>query len=65
MTLEERLAQLDKAITAALAAQEYRHEGRHVRRAELATLLKQRDRLEAEIARARGGDTSVAEFEGR
>lgn len=67
MTVQERLAQLDEAIQAVMVAgQEYRHEGRQVRRADLAQLLKMRQEILEEIEVNRSGSkTSVAVFEGR
>lgn len=65
-TPEERLKQLDDAISAVMiAGQEYRQEGRLVRRADLSTLQKMRQQLIAEIAEASGSNTAIAEFEGR
>lgn len=66
MTLQERLAAIDKAINAILVTgQEYRHEGRMVRRADLSVLQRQRDQIIAEMDAANGRDTTVAVFEGR
>lgn len=66
MTAAERLKQIDEAIQAIMTAgQEYSHEGRRVRRAELATLYRERQNLEAQIAEESGANTGVAVFEGR
>ena len=52
MTMLERKAQLDEAISAIeLGAQEYRIANRVVRRADLATLYAERNRLEQQLAR--------------
>lgn len=65
-TPEERLEQIDKAIAAVMVGgQEYRQEGRLVRRADLSALQKMRQQLIAEIAEASGSNTAIAEFEGR
>ena len=67
MTAEERLAQLDEAIHAVMVTgQEYRHEGRMLRRADLAQLMRARQDILEEIETAQnGGKTIVAVFEGR
>lgn len=62
-TAQEQLAAIDKAINAILVTgQEYRHEGRTVRRADLAVLQRRRDQLMAELDAAAGRNTTVAEF---
>lgn len=66
ITPEQRLAQIDDAIQAIMiAGQEYSHEGRRVRRAELSVLYMQRQHLAAQISEAAGGNTTVVVFEGR
>lgn len=64
--LQERLRQIDEAISAVMVTgQEYRHEGRLVRRADLSDLRAMRNQITAEIAAASCENTAVAEFDGR
>lgn len=66
LTLEEQILALDEAIqTILVGGQEYRHEGRVLRRADLGELYRQRQRLLAVLSQHTGENTAVAVFEGR
>lgn len=61
--LEKRLETLYLAIESIEnGAQEYRLSTRSVKKADLATLYKERDRLEEEIERLENGTVAVAVF---
>ena len=61
--LEKRLETLHLAIESIEnGAQEYRIGTRSVKKADLATLYKERDRLEEEIERLENGTVAVAVF---
>ena len=68
LKLKEQLQEIEEAITAVLSgSQEYRIGSRYVKRAELTTLYRERDRLEKEIQAEQSGNGifSVAVFDGR
>ena len=66
MTTQEQLDQTNKAITAILeGAQEYRINGRLLRRADLNVLYKERRILQQQLREENGGNVSVVVFDGR
>ena len=66
MTVKEQLDQVNAAISAILGgAQEYSIGSRRLRRADLAVLFKERQRLETALAEQNGYTTIVAVFDRR
>lgn len=67
MNAVEQLNEVNKAITSVVGgAQEYWIGSKHVRRADLAALLKERERLEAQVGDEAGsGGVTVAFFDRR
>ena len=66
MTVKEQLDQVNAAISAILGgAQEYSIGSRRLRRADMAVLFKERQRLETALAEQNGYTTIVAVFDRR
>lgn len=66
MSTATELAEINAAITAITGgAQEYQIGSRRVRRAELATLLRERVRLQNQLAEEQGYNVAVAYFDRR
>lgn len=66
MTTQEQLDQINRAISAIESgAQEYSAGSRRLRRADLATLYKERRILQQQLVQENGGGTYVTVFDGR